>query len=191
MVQLEQADMSNSKSEIETAKTNAPPPLERDEQGEINVGSLANLLQWFLDYDGRVAVIRHPQVEEIFQWKQEESKRESEAVYLFNRAEDRLAIGIMQALAEHDTEAGLHEWIGQLLAALEDASKTNEEISEAYKLNTKEHSAVSEAAKIPTATGRAVFLTTCWLETLCTAEVRVLGWVYQELYGRPFHPNNF
>jgi hypothetical protein len=171
--------------------TNAPPPLERDEQGEINVGSLANLLQWFLDYDPRVAVIRHPHVEEIFQWKQEESRRESESVYLFKRAEDRLAIGIMQALAEHDTEAELHQWIGQLLAALEDASKTNEEINEAYKLNTKENSAVSEARKIPTANGRTIFLTTCWLETLCTAEVRVLGWVYQELYGRPFHPNNF
>jgi hypothetical protein len=53
------------------------------------------------------------------------------------------------------------------------------------------NSAVREAAKIPTTNGRAIFLTTCWLDTLCTAEIRVLGWVYQELYGRPFHPNNF
>jgi hypothetical protein len=180
--------MSNSKSGTAAESVNAPPPLERDEQGEINVGSLANLLQWFLDYDPRVAVIRHPHVEEIFQWKQEESRRENESVYLFNRAEDRLAIGIMQALAEYDSETGLHDWISQLLAALDDASKTNEEISEAYKLNTKDNSAVSEAEKIPTAKGRAIFLTTCWLETLCTAELRVLGWVYQELYGRPYAP---
>lgn len=174
-----------------TESTNAPPPLERDAAGEINVGSLANLLQWFLDYDPRVAVIRHPRVEEIFQWKQGESQRQDESVYLFNRAEDRLAIGIMQALAQHDTESSLHEWIGQLLAALEDASKTNEEMSQAYRLDTKENSALSEAQKIPAAQERLVFLTTCWLETLCTAEVRVLGWIYQELYGRPFHPNNF
>jgi hypothetical protein len=183
--------MSNSKSGTGTESLNAPPPLERDEQGEINVGSLGNLLQWFLDYDPRVAAIRHPRVEEIFQWKQEESRRESESVYLFNNAEDRLALGIMQALAEHDTEAGLHEWISQLLAALEDASKTHGEIGAAYDLDLEGTSAVSEAAKIPNANGRAIFLTTCWLDTLCTAEVRVLGWVYQELYGRPFHPNNF
>lgn len=183
--------MSTSKPDKEAEGLNAPPPLERDAGGEPSVGSLANLLQWFLDYDPRVAVVRHPRVEEIFQWKQEQSRRESESVYLFNRAEDRLAIGIMQALAEHDTERALYEWIGQLLAALEDASRTNEEMSEAYRLDTKERSAVEEAGKIPTAQGRAIFLTTCWLETLCTAEVRVLGWVYQELYGRPFHPNNF
>lgn len=181
--------MSNSGSEKEAV--NAPPALERDERGEINVGSLANLLQWFLDYDPRVAVIRHPRVEEIFQWKQQESQRADESVYLFNRAEDRLAIGVMQALAEHDTEPQLHQWIGQLLAALEDASKTNEEISQAYGLDTKENSAVQEARKIPTENGRAIFLTCCWLETLCTAEIRLLGWVYQELYGRPFHPDNF
>lgn len=180
--------MSNSISKTETEAANGPPPLELDEQGEIGVGSLANLLQWFLDYDPRVAVIRHPRVEEIFQWKQAESQRENESVYLFNRAEDRLAIGIMQALAEHDSEPLLHQWIGQLLAALEDSSKTNEELSEAYRLDTKEGSAVAEAGKIPTASGRKIFLSSCWLETLCTAEIRVLGWVYQELYGRPYAP---
>ena len=183
--------MSNSKSAMGTESLNTPPPLARDEQGEINVGSLANVLQWFLDYDQRVAAIRHPRVEEIFQWKQEESRRESESVYLFNNAEDRLAVGIMQALAEHDTESQLHQWIGQLLAALEDASKTHGDISAAYNLDMEGTSAVRESAKIPNASGRAIFLTTCWLDTLCTAEIRVLGWVYQELYGRPFHPNNF
>jgi hypothetical protein len=23
---------------------------------------------------------------------------------------------------------------------------------------------------------------------LCTAELRIMGWVYQELYGKPFQP---
>ncbi|HEX8707797.1 MAG TPA: hypothetical protein VF723_06005 [Pyrinomonadaceae bacterium] len=185
--------MTSSKSNSKEAGSpnSGPPVLRRDAQGEVNVGQLGDVLQWFLDYDSRVAVIRHPNVEEIFQWKQQESIRRNEPVYLFNRAEDRLAIGIVQALAEHDTEQELHEWISQLLSALDDASKTNEEMAAAYRLDLKEAPAVAEAEKIPTATGREVFLTTCWLEALCTAEVRVLGWVYQELYGRAFRPENF
>ncbi|HEY0006854.1 MAG TPA: hypothetical protein VGB17_18890 [Pyrinomonadaceae bacterium] len=166
-----------------------PPPLERDAGGDIIVGSLANLIQWFLDYDPRVAVIRHPNVEEIFQWKQQESRLENEDVYLFEHAEDRLAIGIMQALAEHDSERLLHDWLSQLLAALEDASQSNEQIAEAYQLKLKESSALKEAEKIPTRSGRQKFLFSCWLESLCTAEIRVLGWVYQELYGKPYRPD--
>jgi hypothetical protein len=52
-------------------------------------------------------------------------------------------------------------------------------------------SVVDESAKIPSASARQDFLINCWLETLCTAEVRVLGWLYREVYQRPFHPNNF
>jgi hypothetical protein len=153
---------------------------------------MADALQWFLDYDQRVAVIRHPKVEELFQWKQEESRREGEDVYMFPRAEDRLAIGIMQALVENGDEEALHTWISQLLNALEDASRTNEEMAAAYKLELGgESSVIEESAKIPTTRGRSLFLVCCWLETLCTAEIRVLGWFYQELYGRPFHPNNY
>jgi hypothetical protein len=151
-----------------------------------------DVLQWFLDYDPRVAIIKHPRVEELFQWKQEESRREGEDVFMFNRAEDRLAIGIMQALAEHAGERALHTWLSQLLNALEEASKTNEEMAAAYRLEMGgERSVVTEAAKIPIERGRAQFLMSCWLETLCTAEIRVLGWLYGEFYGRAFHPDNF
>jgi hypothetical protein len=168
------------------------PALRRDGQGNIDPQSMADALQWFLDYDQRVAVIRHPKVEELFQWKQEESRREGEDVYMFPRAEDRLAIGIMQALVENGDEEALHTWISQLLNALEDASRTNEEMAAAYKLKLGgESSVIEESAKIPTTRGRSLFLVCCWLETLCTAEIRVLGWFYQELYGRPFHPNNY
>jgi hypothetical protein len=97
----------------------------------------------------------------------------------------------MQALAEHDNERALHKWIAELLAALDEATKTNEAISEAYKLHPSEEvSVVTEAEKIPNSRERRVYLTCCWLETLCTAEIRVLGWAYQQLYGRPFNPNN-
>ena len=166
-----------------------PPPLARDAQARIEPNSLADLIQWFLTYDQRVAVINHPAVEELFQWKQAESERAGESVYVFNRAEDRLAVGIMQALTEHGTERELHGWISQLLNALEEASKTNEAIAESYNLSTGEGaSVVSEAVKLPTARERTIYLTCCWLETLCTAEIRVLGWVYQELYRRPYSP---
>jgi predicted enzyme related to lactoylglutathione lyase len=187
--------MSASKSNGGTqggAAEGQPPPLARDELGRIEPSSLADLIQWFLDHDPRVNAVRHPRVEEVFQWKQAESRRAGEEVYEFASAEERLAVGIMQAIVENEGEAALHGWISQLLNALDDATKTTEEVSNAYRLDTGgEASTVGEAAKIPTERGRAIFLTCCWLEALCTAEVRALGWVYQQLYGRPFQPNNF
>lgn len=179
--------MSSTKNS-EAMNPSAPPPLQHRGAAEINTSSLADVIQWFMDYDQRVAVIRHPKVEELFQWKQEEASREQESVYRFDHAEDRLAIGIMQALAEHATERALHAWISQLLNALDDATKTNEEMAAAYKLNQEATSTVQEAEKIPTASGRRIYLTCCWLEVLCTAELRITGWIYQELYGKPFQP---
>lgn len=174
---------------MQSKDSTSPPPLRQNEEGQINVSSLADVIQWFLDYDQRASVIRHPKVEELFQWKQEEAQREDENVYRFDHAEDRLAIGIMQALAEHTDEPALHDWISQLLNALDDAAKTNEEMASAYKLKADDAaSTVKEALKIPTASGRKIYLTCCWLEALCTAELRIMGWIYQELYGRAFAP---
>ena len=165
------------------------PPLRRDAQGRVDVDSVPDVIQWFLDYDQRVAVIKHPNVEEVFQWKQEQSRRAGEEVFIFNRAEDRLAIGIIQALAENSTERALHSWISQLLNALDATSKTNEQVAEAYQLDLRGgQSVVTQSEKIPTQRGRSEFLMNCWLETLCTAEVRVLGWLYREFYGRPYAP---
>ncbi|HJR08751.1 MAG TPA: hypothetical protein VJ842_15935 [Pyrinomonadaceae bacterium] len=173
-------------------ETGQPPALARDELGRIEPSSLADLIEWFLNHDPRVNMIRHPNVEAVFQWKQAESRRTGEEVYEFTNAEERLAIGIMQAIVENEGETALHGWIGQLLNALDDATKTNEEVAHAYQLDTSgEAATVAEASKIPTERGRAVYLTCCWLEALCTAEVRVLGWVYQQLYGRPFQPDNY
>jgi hypothetical protein len=165
------------------------PPLQRDARGRIDVDSVPEVIQWFLDYDERVAVIKHPRVEEIFQWKQEQSRIAREDVFPFKRAEDRLAIGIIQALAENSTERELHTWISQLLNALDAASKANESTSESYKLELGgSGSVVKEAEKIPSERGRREFLINCWVETLCTAEARVLGWLYKEFYGRPYSP---
>ena len=165
-----------------------PPPL-RDAAGNINLYSVPDVIQWFLDFDQRVAVVKHPNVEEVFQWKQENSRSQGEVVFDFKQAQDRLAIGIIQALSEHNTERALHSWISQLLNALDSASKANESAAEAYQLDLAEGgSVVKEAEKIPSARGRRDFLINCWVETLCTAEARVLGWLYKEFYGRAFAP---
>ena len=168
------------------------PMLLRDESGAVDYDSVPDVIQWFLDYDQRVAVIKDPKVEELFQWKQEQSRQAGEDIFNFNRAEDRLAIGIIQSIAHNPTELELHAWIGQLLNALNTASKATEDVTAAYQLDMKTAvSVVTEAGKIPAAKVRVDFLFNCWVEALCTAEVRVMGWLYREFYGRPFNPGNF
>jgi hypothetical protein len=165
------------------------PPLQRDAQGNVDVDSVPDVIEWFLNYDQRVAIVRHPRVEEVFQWKQEQTRRAGEDVFIFNRAEDRVAIGIIQALAENPTEQALHDWISQLLRALDTATQANEATAEAYSLDLSgSTSTVQEAQKIPSQRGRTEFLLNCWVETLCSSEVRVLGWLYREFYGHPFMP---
>ncbi len=165
------------------------PPLLRHANGNIDVDSVPDVIEWFLNNDQRVAVIKHPAVEEVFQWKQQESKKQGEDVFVFNRAEDRLAIGIIQALAENATERELHAWISQLLTALDTAAKANESTAEAYQLDLRSGGSIlKQAEKIPFQRGRAEFLLNCWIETLCTAEARVLGWLYKEFYSRPYAP---
>lgn len=178
---------ANNKTE-----NSAGPILLRDQFGAVDYDSIPEVIQWFLDYDQRVAIIKHPKVEELFHWKQQQSREAGEDVFNFNHAEDRLAIGIIQSIAHHPDERALHGWIARLLNALNEASESTERVSSAYSLDMNAASSiVNEARKIPAANTRRDFLIDCWLETLCTAEVRVLGWLYQEFYGRPFHPNNF
>jgi len=177
-----------------THRDEAPlaPPLRREATGKVDLDSVPDVIQWFLDYDQRVAIMRHPNVEEVFHWKQDRSRERGEDVFNFKQAQDRLAIGIIRALGEYDSEQALHGWISQLLNALDAASKATESAAQAYKLDLAEGgSVVKESEKIPSARGRNEFLINCWLETLCTAEARVLGWLYREMYGRPFAPSQF
>ena len=165
------------------------PPLQRDDYGRVDVDSVPDVIEWFLNYDQRVGIVRHPSVEEDFQWKQKQSQTKGEEVFIFKQAEDRLAIGIIQALADNSSVRLLHGWIGQLLSALDTASKANESTAEAYKLDLRGGgSIVKESEKIPFQRGRTEFLVNCWIETLCTAEARVLGWLYKEFYGKPYAP---
>ena len=120
-------DQNGNKTAAAEAETNGPARPGSVWRGGLRL--LPEVIQWFLDYDQRVAVIKHPKVEELFQWKQEQSRLASEDVFNFNRAEDRLAIGIIQSVAHNPTEPQLHSWIAQLLNALNRASKSTEEIS--------------------------------------------------------------
>jgi hypothetical protein len=185
-------DIANAEKESAAETSMKGPVLPRDEYGAVDYDSVPDVIQWFLDYDQRVAVIKHPKVEELFQWKQEQSRMSGEDVFNFPRAEDRLAIGIIQSIAHNPTERELHAWIGQLLNALDRASKATEDVSSAYGLEmSAAASIVNESQKIPAQTVRVEFLFNCWIESLCTAEIRVLGWLYQEFYRRPFRPENF
>ncbi|MCP9496601.1 MAG: hypothetical protein MSG64_19360 [Pyrinomonadaceae bacterium MAG19_C2-C3] len=184
---------SSAQSSASTASR--PPVVTRDAvTGAPDQAALVECVNWFLNFDSRVAIVRHPHVEQVFQWKQtrDETITPSANAFHFDSVEDRFALGVFQALATYTTEADLHRWISELLTALDDATKTNEAITEAFALSTDANvAALERAARLPSDDEREIFLTTCWLEVLCTAEARVLGWLYQDLYNRAFHPNNF
>ena len=82
-----------------TQQESFPPKLEKNPSGDININSLANLLEWFLNYDQKVALVRHPHVEELFEWKQADDAADGVEVYPFENAEARFAIGAFQAIA--------------------------------------------------------------------------------------------
>ena len=166
---------------------NYPPKLQKTATGDIDVNSLANLLEWFLTFDRRVSIVRHPHVEELFQWKQKDDADNGIEIYPFENAESRFAVGAFQALGENQSEDLLQSWITEVLQTLGEAKQMSEEIAASYKLDAaKSH--VRQAEAIPNNTERRIYLTNSWLEALCTAEVRFLGWVFQELYGKTFQP---
>lgn len=170
-----------------TEKNNQPPKLEKTANGDINTTSLADLLEWFLTYDQKVAIVRNPHVEELFQWKQQDDEANGVEVYPFENAEARFAIGAFQAIAEYDSEPKLRVWVTEVLQALGESKQMNEDIAASYKLNPSA-SHVAQAEQITSDNERRLYLSSGWLQALCTAEVRFLGWVYQELYSKPFEP---
>ncbi len=164
-----------------------PPKLARTSDGGTDVNSLADLLEWFLMYDERTARMRHINTEELFQWKQKDDEANGITIYPFENAEARFAVGAFQALAENNSEPLLKLWITDILNALHSARETKTELTDAYNLDADiEGSSLSKSEKLTTNAERRVYLTSCWIEALCVAEARFLGWVYQELYGRPF-----
>ena len=171
------------------AQENEPPKIRRDVNGETDISSLADLLEWFLMYDERTARMRHANTEELFQWKQKDDSEQGAAIYPFETGEARFAVGAIQALSENNSEPLLKLWITDVLSALHDSRETKAELTEAYDLDKDmEAFSLKKAEKLTTNAEKRLYLTSCWLEALCTAEARFLGYVYQEMYGRPFSP---
>lgn len=168
-------------------ESNQPPKLRRTADGGADITSLADILEWFLMYDERTARMRHANTEELFQWKQKDDAEQGVGIYPFENAEARFAVGSFQALAEHNSEPLLKLWITDVLNALHESRETKAELTTAYDLDRDlEASSIAKSALLTTAAEKRLYLTSCWLEALCTAEARFLGWVYQEMYGRPF-----
>jgi hypothetical protein len=168
-----------------------PPKLRPGTDGGIDPSSIADLVEWFLNYDERTARIRHANTEELFQWKQKDDEANGIATYPFENAEARFAIGCFQALQQNDSEPLLGLWLNDVLAALHESRETKREITEANDLDKDaERSSMEKASLLTTNGERRLYLTSCWLEVLCTAEARVLGWIYQEIYGKPFAPTS-
>lgn len=166
-----------------------PPKLRFTPEREIDNSSLADLIEWFLIHDERISRMRHANTEELFQWKQKDDAEQGISIYPFENAEARFAIGVVQALVENKSEPILKLWITDVLAALNHSRETKLELTTAYDLDTDlEAFSLVKSEKLTTNVERRIYLSSCWLEALCTAEARVLGWVYQEIYGRPFAP---
>jgi hypothetical protein len=166
-----------------------PPKLKRQADGVVEANSIADLIEWFLNYDERTSRMRHPHTDELFQWKQADDEANGVGIYPFENAEARFAIGAFQAVQENNSAPLLDLWLNDVAAALHEARNTKAEIAEANKIDeTSLDSALAKAEKLTTNAEKRLYLTSCWLETLCTAEARVLGWIYQELYGKPFAP---
>jgi hypothetical protein len=171
------------------SQTVVPPKLKRNADGGIESSSLADLLEWFLNYDERTARMRHVMTEELFQWKQADDAANGTPVYPFENAEARFAIGAFQALQENNSEPLLGLWLNDVLAALHESKETKRQITEANDLDKNaELSPLKKSELLTNNLERRLYLSSCWMETLCTAEARVLGWIYQEIYGRPFAP---
>jgi len=172
----------------ETAtQQNEPPKLHPASDGTIDPNSLADLVEWFLNFDERTARMRHPMINELFVWKQADDTENGVGVYPFENAEARFAIGIFQALNENNSEPLLKLWISDVLNALQTSRDAKTEISDAYKLEANPaKSFIEKASKLTSNAERRVYLSSCWFDALYTAEARVLGWIYQEIYGRPF-----
>lgn len=174
----------------EASTSGEPPKLLMTSQGSPDIGSIADLLEWFISYDERTSRMRHPAVEELFQWKQQDDRTLGLTTYPFDNAEARFAVGAFQALAEHDTEPKLNAWITDVLNALADARQSRSELADTYNLDLEpDLFYLAKADKLPTNTEKRIYLTSAWIETLCTAEARFLGWIYQQVYNKPFAPN--
>lgn len=173
----------------QTTDNQDPPKIKYDADGRPMNNSIADVIEWFLNYDERTARMRHPNVNELFAWKQADDEKQGVATFPFENAEARFAIGVVQAIAENSDEQDLQDWITNVLEALGRAREMRGELDAAYKLSEDLDSGpVAKAERLPSNAEKRLYLSASWLEALCTAEARVLGWIYQEIYSKQYSP---
>lgn len=173
-----------------TLENDVRPPKLLIEPGKgPAAASVADLIEWFLIYDERTSRIRHPHADELFKWKQASDEKNGSEPYPFENAESRFAIGVFQALQENNSAPMLSLWLNDVLAALHDAKNTKAEIVQNNRIDESSlDSALQKAQLLTTELEKRLYLSSCWMEILYTAEARILGWCYQEIYGTPFTP---
>lgn len=177
------------KMETTDARAIEPPPLRAAPDGKPDPMAIADIVEWFLNYDERTARIRHPHNNELFHWKQADDEKNGIPVYPFENAEARFTVGVVQALMHNNSEPLLDLWLNDVVAALAEAREARQEITEANSLDKNpDLSPMQRADLLPTNAEKRLYLSSCWLEALCTAEARVLGWIYLKMYGKPFSP---
>ena len=110
-----------------------PPKLSLTPNGKLDANSVADVIEWFLNFDERVARMRHAQINELFLWKQSDDQENGVPTYPFENAEARFAIGVIQALDENDQEPLLGLWISDVLNALQQARDTMHELTESRR----------------------------------------------------------
>lgn len=174
----------------EAVQQSEPPKLRRTPDGKLDNISVADVIEFFLNNDPRVNSIRHPHVQELYDWKQQDDKVNGIMPAPFETAEERFAIGIVLTLEHNDVQPLLQMQITEVLETLGQAKENTQQIEHSYKLESSQgKSVVEEANKIPSNTEKRLYLNSSWFEALCTSEARVLGWMYQEMYGVPFEPS--
>ena len=163
------------------------PPLQRDARGNVDLDSVPDVIQWFLDYDQRVAIIKHPNVEEVFQWKQEQSRRRRAKKFSISiRPKIGWRSESFRRLPRTPPNARFIRGLANFLTRSTPRRRPTKQLPKlTSSISRSGGSIVKEAEKIPSAARTSRFLINCWVETLCTAEARVLGWLYKEFYGRP------
>src|SRR5438105_15613037 len=108
-----------------------PPQLGKGPDGKLDINSVADIIEWFLEYDEKTSRIRHPNTNELFFWKQKDDDQNGIGTYPFENSEARFALGTIQAVTTNDSEPLLKLWISDVLEALNHAREIKQELTQA------------------------------------------------------------
>jgi len=177
--------MSNS-----APQNDQPPKLRLTAEGSADIGSLADVLEWFLNFDETHRPHEATRPSKRFSNGNSRTTRSTASRSTRSRTpRPALPSARFQALAENDTEPKLnrldHRYPQRPRRRPDVAHR---DLGILRPRRRPELYAVAKADKLTTAIEKRIYLTSSWIEALCTAEARYLGWSIRKLYGKPFHP---